>query len=394
MTGLGGVARCLVALAGLWGGPALAANDWVIGQVAAFSGLRAQIGNDLRSGAVIALNAANARGGVAGRTLRLVTRDDSPSGEGGLAAVRALLDQDKPVALFGFSNHDTTVAVLQSGLLDAQKLPLVGPRTGAARVLSAASGQVFVTRAGHADEIGALMQHAAVSGVRDVAVIYQKDEQGAELLAAAESHASRHKLRLVARQPCTPEAAAADQVRTLPNVSAVVDAVQRVPHQAVLFAVTDPALAASLVATFARGPVPGVMMTLSSADGAWLADRVGGDRARGLWLTSTVPAPRNAAVPVVRRFLADLKAGGASDEDIAGMLITSVMLEGYISMQVLIEGLRRAGPGADPARLTAALQAMRGFDLGGYEISFGGPGRSGARFVEVGIVGRQGQLIR
>jgi len=384
----------LLAIGMVCAAPARAAGDWVVAQVASFSGTSAQIGNDLRAGAMVAFNAANARGGVAGRKLRLVVRDDEQQPDKALAAIRALVEQAKPIALFGLSSNEASLALLQARLPETLGLPLVGPRAGVARVMEPGPAQVFVTRASYRDEIKALFQHCEMSGMREVVLVHQKDEVGTEILALADALATQHGLRLVARVAHDNKAKRDTQAHELPNVREAIDAALRVPHQAVLFAVTDPTVMAAMVASYQRDPRHAVMMALSSADGRWIAERVGSDRARGLLITQTVPAAGSASAALLRRFANDLKLGGASEEDAAEFTVNSVMLEGYVSAQVLIEGLRRAGSNADPARLGAALQALRGFDIGGFDISFGGSSRQGSRFVEVAILGRQGELVR
>jgi hypothetical protein len=49
-----------------------------------------------------------------------------------------------------------------------------------------------------------------------------------------------------------------------------------------------------------------------------------------------------------------------------------VSLEGYISANVLIEALKRAGPQLDTERLVDSLEGMRNLDMGlGTSLSFG-----------------------
>lgn len=57
--------------------PARAAEAVVVGQVAPFSGTQAVTGKAIHAGAKLYFDAVNARGGVRGRPIRLVTRDDA-----------------------------------------------------------------------------------------------------------------------------------------------------------------------------------------------------------------------------------------------------------------------------------------------------------------------------
>ncbi|GAA5183473.1 ABC transporter substrate-binding protein [Niveibacterium umoris] len=385
--------RVIAVTLGFLASAGVSAAEWVVAQVAGFTGPSAHIGLDLRAGATIAINGINARGGIAGRKIRLVSQDDANDPEKTAVMARSLLEKEHAIALFGTGNSDTTAAVIKAGLLDSSGVPLIGPRSGAANVLKPANANVFVTRATYVDELSALFRHCAGSGFQNIAVVYQQDGFGSDLLASAERLADAHKIRLVAKVPYAAKPAQRNQVTSTPDVRAAIDALVRVPHQAVLLA-TEFDVAASLISTYKGDANPGMLMTVSANDGESLAQRIGLARARGVWVTETVPAPRNQGVPLVRKFIGDLKAGGVAEADIEDMKLTAPMLEGYVAMQVIIEGLRRAGPTADPVKLARAVQGIRDLDLGGYRISFDGESRSGSRFVEVGVLDRNGDVIR
>jgi branched-chain amino acid transport system substrate-binding protein len=67
-------------------------------------------------------------------------------------------------------------------------------------------------------------------------------------------------------------------------------------------------------------------------------------------------------------------------------------LEGYVSARVLVEGLRRAGNTLTAARLTTALEGIKRYDLGGYEITFSPKSHDGSRYVDTGAVSSDGVL--
>jgi amino acid/amide ABC transporter substrate-binding protein, HAAT family (TC 3.A.1.4.-) len=70
--------------------------------------------------------------------------------------------------------------------------------------------------------------------------------------------------------------------------------------------------------------------------------------------------------------------------------LTPAMVEGFINAKVLVEGLRRASPKPDRARMLAALEGMRKFDLGGLELSYSATDHSGLAFTDLSIVDRTG----
>ena len=61
-------------------------------------------------------------------------------------------------------------------------------------------------------------------------------------------------------------------------------------------------------------------------------------------------------------------------------------LEGFASAKVLVEGLRRAGPKPTRARVVAALESIRGYDIGGLEVSYSPTDHSGIDFADLSII--------
>ena len=84
-----------IALGGLVGRPARAAEPVKIGLVAALSGPSAKSGEGITRGLTIAIDEINARGGVlGGRMLELVRRDDESNPAKGQTAARELIDKE------------------------------------------------------------------------------------------------------------------------------------------------------------------------------------------------------------------------------------------------------------------------------------------------------------
>src|ERR1700712_1802905 len=98
-------AKALIAVAlVIAAGGALAQDKWVIGQSAPLTGGNAQFGKDTREGALAYFAAVNAKGGVAGKQIELLTLDDKNDRK--IAGVNAgqLLENKDLLALFGFAS--------------------------------------------------------------------------------------------------------------------------------------------------------------------------------------------------------------------------------------------------------------------------------------------------
>jgi len=378
---LGLVASCVAM------GPASGA-DWVIGNVSPTTGPLAASGNDLRAGAQLAFNTINNKGGVSGRKLRFVAEDNADQSALSVSKARELIAKEHPIAFLATGDSVGSEALVREKVFAQAGIPLVGAKTGALAAAQSGQSEIFLTRATYADELAAILKHCSVSGMKKIAFIYQNDSFGKDVLAAAQKLAGPAGVEIVVTASYEP---AAESVIQPVQTDKAVKAVLAVPHQAVIFAATTPATADFVqVYNPARGAF-GVRFALSSSEAPLVVQRAGIAPSRGLVIAQVVPSVRNESKPIIRKLIADLRAGGAEIEDVNP---SPSFVEGYIAAQVLIEGLRRAGPAADAAKLTQALQGLRNFDLGGYAISFDSSSRSGSNFVELAVISSTGEAIR
>lgn len=90
-----------LALSAWLAGPAGAAEPIPIGAINSRTGIRAAEGTAVHQGIVLAMEEANTRGGVAGRPIRLIERDDEGKPERALAAAEELTARHRVAALVG-----------------------------------------------------------------------------------------------------------------------------------------------------------------------------------------------------------------------------------------------------------------------------------------------------
>ena len=103
---------------------ARAADPIKLGLVAALSGQSAKSGEGITRGLTAAINEVNTRGGVGGRPLALVRRDDESNPAKGQAAARELLDREGVAALFGGIDSPVSQAIVP--IVNAAKVPFMG----------------------------------------------------------------------------------------------------------------------------------------------------------------------------------------------------------------------------------------------------------------------------
>src|SRR3954451_441757 len=101
----------------------------LFGQAAALEGPSSALGRGMRQGILAAFAEINARGGIHGRKLKLISRDDGYDPDRSVAETNRLIDDEKVFALIGAVGTPTTTATVP--IAKARNVPFIGPFTGA-----------------------------------------------------------------------------------------------------------------------------------------------------------------------------------------------------------------------------------------------------------------------
>src|SRR3954464_12632406 len=104
--------RLFVALSLLAAAPAWAQQTIKIGLVTALSGQSARAGEAITRGVQVAIDEINAKGGVLGKKLELVRRDDETTPPKGVIAARELVYKEKVAVLFGGLDSPVSMAII------------------------------------------------------------------------------------------------------------------------------------------------------------------------------------------------------------------------------------------------------------------------------------------
>ncbi|AMP00461.1 receptor ligand binding region family protein [Collimonas arenae] len=102
---------------------AIAAEPIKIGVTGPFTGGSAPMGVSMRDGVKLAVADINAKGGVLGRPLQLVERDDEAKNERGVQIAQELINKEKVVGTVGFIN--TGVALASQRFYQEAKIPVM-----------------------------------------------------------------------------------------------------------------------------------------------------------------------------------------------------------------------------------------------------------------------------
>jgi ABC-type branched-subunit amino acid transport system substrate-binding protein len=373
----------IIAAATLGGasGLARAESEIVIGQVAPLTGVIAGTGDEYTAGAAAYFAAVNAQGGIYGRKIRVVLKDDAYKPAATLQLTKEILEKDNPVALFGYVGTANILALNKANVLADNKIALLAPYTGAEDLRNPVNPNLFHIRASYTDETAKMVEQLHTLGLRKFAVFYQDDGFGKSGLTGAETALAKLNLNAVATgnydrsKPEDIDAAAASIIAGKPD--------------AVIMVAVNKASSALIKKLRASGS-KARLFSISVVNFKELLKNTGVDLARGVGISQVMPSPYNtlAPAPVVSEFIAAMK------QYMPTKTISYASIEGYIAAKVMVEAVKRAR--ADPTRekVMQQLADMRNFDTGGFKVSFGGDNRVGSRFVEVTVIRYDGRLLR
>jgi len=101
------------------------ANTLLLGEVGSLTGSEATFGISARNGIELAINEANAAGGVKGKKLAVRVYDSQGRPEEGAQAVTRLITQDKVVVILGEAASSVSMAMAEKA--QAAKVPMITP---------------------------------------------------------------------------------------------------------------------------------------------------------------------------------------------------------------------------------------------------------------------------
>lgn len=353
------------------GTPAAQAQDaWVVGQSAPLTGSNAAFGRDIRDGALAYFKAVNARGGVAGRNVELVTLDDANDRKTAGANTQKLLSANNPVALFGYASATLSLDAMPQA--DKAGVLFFAPFSGANPVRQAPP-VVFTLRASYADELEKMLAFWTGAGARQVVVVHYDDEVGKQNLAVVTDY--------LKKQGKTPAAFSLQRNGRI-DAASVTQLLALKPDVLINTVLSGPAADISRLLA-ARGAM--VPTSSLSFVGATQFIQAAGEAGAGVSIGQVVPNP-GARLPVVTECAKALQEAGITQP------MNSTHLEACIGAKVLTEAMRRARKPGDARSLLSSLQNLGRFDTGGFVVNYAPGQNHGSKYVELAMVSRDGKL--
>jgi len=367
-------AAALAAGAHAWAETGVTESQVVLGQSAVFSGPAADLGTEMRNGALAYFNHVNAQGGVNGRKIVLKSLDDRYEPDNAAKATKQLVEEDKVFALFGYVGTPTFNA--SAPIIKEARIPLVSAFTGAESLRDPVIRYVFNVRASYFDETEQIVQHLTSMGIDRIAVFYQNDAYGKAGLEGVQRAAKKRNMAI---------AGTATVERNSQDVKKAVAEMVKLDPQAIVMISAYKSCAAFIRDMKKAGKSPS-FWNVSFVGSKALAKELGPE-GRGVQISQVVPFPWDDSIPVVREYTRLLKASGSGEPNFSS-------LEGFISAKVIVEGMRRAGKNLTRDSLIRALETMEPYDVGGFKVYYSAEDHRGSRYVDLTIISKNQKFVR
>jgi len=335
------------------GVPGVFADRVVFGQSAAFSGPAQELGINMNLGIAAAFEEANRNGGVHGRRLELVTRDDGYEPEAAIANTQALINEDRVFSLIGAVGTPTSRSA--TPLAAEAGIPYVAPFTGAGFLRDDDRDNIINLRASYAQETEEMVERLTADlGVSRIAILFQDDSFGRAGYNGTLAALERRGMELVGTGVYPRNTTAVK--------SGLLDLRRGDPEAVILIGAYQPVSA--LVAWARHIGFDPIFMTVSFVGSNALANalRAGGE---GVYVTQVIPFPTDLSIPVVASYTAALAALDPTAKP------GFVSLEGYIAGRLAIAGLEACGAELNRDCFLESTLGAGQFDIDGFALDFG-----------------------
>jgi ABC-type branched-subunit amino acid transport system substrate-binding protein len=327
------------------------------------SGPSSSLGRNLMYGANAYFRIVNEHGGVHGRPIEVILKDDRYEPDPAVRNTYELITQDRVFFLFNYVGTPTLTRVLPLlKYFEAQSIVNVAPFTGADPQRKPPYDRyVFNIRASYAAETRRLVDYLCAKGYRKIGFLGQADAYGKSGEIGVTQSLQRHGLVIVGsatyRRNDPFEKSMQAQVGILRGKGA--DAV-------IAVGVYGPCAAFIRDARLTGWSIPVANVSFVNAQ-AMLdllrteSQRVGRDLTAHLINSQVVPLPSDTRYPLVRAYRAHVPP------DALGF----TSLEGWLNAVIVTEALRRSGPAPTRPAFIRAMESLGGWDPGlGVKLSF------------------------
>ena len=363
---------CLVLLA-LASVAEAVAQDLKIGVVVDQSSFNADIARDYLAGARTYFDYINGQGGINGRRLSLIVKDDEGDAAKTVLATRQLVDEDKVDALFGYVGDDGVAAVATESAFKRARIALYAPLSGVE--VSKTPDTIFFVRPTYREEARHLISHFTLLGNKRFVVLASASTFGERLSKQISEKLAARNLTLSTTLVIPVDLKNLEQLakRTL-----VLD-----PQVVVVAA--DTISMAEFLRKFRALDKGTNIVGFSIVNHRTLMELAKPEFAAGTMLTQVVPHPELPMTKIQSEHLALFKKYREEPP-------SHVTLEGFLAAKSFVTSISKGS--LTRAGILASLSGSQRIDTGGIVLSFSAANDRGSSFVDLSLLRKSGRLIQ
>ena len=332
----------------------VSAKEIVLGQSCALDGPAKALGQGMRAGLEACFAAINQAGGLNGRTIRLVSKDDGYEPERAIANTRAFIEKDKVFMLIGEVGTPTATAVLP--IAEEAGVPFFGPFTGAEFLRTPFKKVVVNVRGSYYQEMEALAAYLVDrKGMTNIACFYQNDGYGQAGLEGIRHALTKRTMTL---------AATGSYERNTTAVKSALLRIRSAKPEAVIMVGAYGPCAEFIKLAKTVGLKDTIFCNISFVGTKALQEALG-DAGEGCIISQVVTFPWDDTIPIVKEYGEAMKAHQPGQD--RGF----VSLEGYIVGRLFADVVRAVGDDLTREAFLATLDKTGTFDLSGLKLMFG-----------------------
>ena len=351
--------------------PGVSKSEIVVGSIQDLSGPIVSFGKPARDGMLLRVDQANAAGGVFGRKIKLVVEDSAYDTKKAVLAADKLINSDKVFAVVGTLGAAPAVATVDA-IVDSGALHLF-PLNAHRAMFEPFHPLKFAAYTPYTESTRAGVKELLKKGYKRVAVLYQDDEFGLDILNGTEAALKEANLTLVERTSYKRGATEfSSQMQKLKAAN---------PDLIVLATVVR-----ETIGSIAEARKIGYTGDFFGSQGSYIPalPKLGGKAIEGLFNMNEIPTPYRdnpGNSRLLNEWMDTYKARFGSEADIGG-------LQGWFVMDMFLKTVEKAGPNLTTESFVKALESTtfpRSF-LGTPDISFGPKkhlGNSQARIAQI-----------
>ncbi len=328
-------------------------NEIVLGSSSALGGQASFLGTQTVHGSLAFINEINAKGGINGRKINLITYDDQYDPPRTVINTQKLINFDKVFALFDYVGTPTTAKIID--LVHSAQIPLLGLFTGAEIFRVPLRPYIFNVRDSYyAEAEGAISYFVDKLGLKNIAVMYQQDDFGLAVLSGVQLALQRRNL-----EPVTTDTFK----RGTMDIEVAVHRIMLKGADVVIMVGTYRPLAKFIKVCHDQGFKPyfhTVSFVGSEAFAKELVDvqKIDPSLYQKIIVTQVVPSPFSTDWPLVKEYRELSKKYFPEDP------YSYVGLEGFMNAKVLSIALEKAGRDLTRENFIEALESLRDVDIG------------------------------